>query len=157
MHLSVGVQAHERGTISIACPRAKTICRGLIVFPFIFICIVFSCRACTQRPFVLLSILYMAGGPNTMVAGAWNSAIAEAVRMSSAIENSGQCTALRHLVAPGATEADIVEAYGKQPVMDAAVDALAAKEFSAIFTKQPFSLAPGYTAHPSGSAFMGFW
>jgi hypothetical protein len=86
-----------------------------------------------------------------MVAGAWNAAIAEAVRMSSAIENSGQCTALRHLVAPGATDADIVEAYGKQPVMDAAVDALAAKEFSAIFTKQPFSLAQGYTAHPSGA------
>lgn len=90
------------------------------------------------------------GGPNTMVAGVWTPAIAEAVRMSAAIENSGQCTALRHLVAPGCTPSDIAEAFAKQAVVECPSDSLAAKEFSAIFKKHPFKLLPGYTAHPSG-------
>ena len=90
------------------------------------------------------------GGPNTMVAGTWTDSIAEAVRMSAAIEHAGQCTALRHLVTPSIGEEQVVSAFAKQSVVDAPVESLAAKEFAGIFRDSPFTLDEGYKSHPSG-------
>lgn len=40
------------------------------------------------------------GGPNTLIAMDWSKETQAAIKMSAAIESSGQCTALRHVVVP---------------------------------------------------------
>lgn len=93
------------------------------------------------------------GGPNTMVATNFNADVEQATRWSLMIENSGQCTAMRHLVAPGVAVADI------EGMLDSGVnmigtsaDSLRAKEFAGLFksTQEGYNVVPGYTGHPSG-------
>jgi hypothetical protein len=88
------------------------------------------------------------GGPNTMVTDVWTESISEAARMSAAIENSGQCTALRHLVAPNLSPTQIEKTFGGQMIEDSK-EALSIGEFAGLFKHQPtFSVEPGYSKHP---------
>lgn len=73
------------------------------------------------------------GGPNTMVVGqgCFTKEVAAAARMSNLIEHKGQCTALRHLVLPGATDADLKDMYSEATCSASAAESLRNKEFSA--------------------------
>ena len=66
------------------------------------------------------------GGPNTMVVLGMTPQIAAAVRMSVGIESSGQCTALRHVVASNehVSEANVKEALAAVPLSDSAYHCL---------------------------------
>jgi hypothetical protein len=57
------------------------------------------------------------GGPNTLVAAAMTQEISDAVQLSAMIENSGQCTALRHACVGGATEADMRSMFDTAPTV----------------------------------------
>lgn len=50
------------------------------------------------------------GGPNTLVSSELNDKIEEAIKLSTLIENSGQCTALRHAVVP-CTEDEVTHIF----------------------------------------------
>ncbi|KNC86609.1 hypothetical protein SARC_01238 [Sphaeroforma arctica JP610] len=73
------------------------------------------------------------GGPNTMVATHLTGPVNEAVIMSAAIENSGQCTALRHLVTPNCTDGVLEDIFSREnlQVVDQASDSLRVEGFSA--------------------------
>jgi len=94
------------------------------------------------------------GGPNTLVASDWsNPSVREAIRMSATIESSGQCTALRHVVAPtGTTERDVEEALGDATSIGSADEALRKGDFDGILANHngqtPGPCADeGYTHH----------
>jgi len=117
------------------------------------------------------------GGPNTMVATHFSPSVAEATRLGTQIENSGQCTAMRHLVCPGVAEADVEALFGSSPSasspasspslssvpssslppsslrLEAAVEALKTGSFDGLFGScwgDSFAPAEGYTRHSSG-------
>lgn len=83
------------------------------------------------------------GGPNTMVTTEFNDSIRDAIRMSAAIESSGQCTALRHCVIPESVSTDQVHEIFKsvQDVPDA-VTALKGNMFDGVFANHKGSKAP---------------
>lgn len=94
------------------------------------------------------------GGPNTLVTADWsNPAVRDAIRMSATIESSGQCTALRHVVAPsGTTEQDVVELLSSVHSIASADEALRQGDFDGIFSNHkgmtPFpSVDKGYKRH----------
>eukprot|EP00960_Hanusia_phi_P025836 745902-Hanusia_phi.AAC.2 len=75
------------------------------------------------------------GGPNTMIATQLTSEVQEAIRMSACIENSGQCTALRHVVAPISADVEgertVSKIFSNSKHVNSALEAIEAKEFSA--------------------------
>ncbi len=75
------------------------------------------------------------GGPNTLVTSDWsNPAVRDAIRMSATIESSGQCTALRHVVAPvGTTEQDVEELLSDATNIASADEALRQGAFDGVF------------------------
>lgn len=75
------------------------------------------------------------GGPNTLVTLDWsNPAVRDAIRMSATIESSGQCTALRHVVAPiGTTEQDVAELLSSTTKLASADEALRQGDFDGVF------------------------
>jgi len=89
------------------------------------------------------------GGPNTMVATEWSPEVANAVMLSASIENSGQCTALRHVVAP-ATADQLQTAFDSMPILKDSKQALSESRFAGVF-EQNANLTPdaGYTPHPT--------
>eukprot|EP00808_Paulinella_micropora_P002387 g59285.t1 len=91
------------------------------------------------------------GGPNTMVADVWSDSIATAFSRSACIEHSGQCTALRHLVAPlFLSSSQLDAAFGHTPVVSSPQEALEQRHFAALFTGQEVNVAgSNYQRHPS--------
>ena len=89
------------------------------------------------------------GGPNTLVATSLTPAVSEAVRMSATIENSGQCTALRHAVIPGITEDDVAGIFDGTPVVTSAKQSLKEDQFAGIFdfAGDVFEVEDGYKLH----------
>ena len=83
------------------------------------------------------------GGPNTMVTTEFNDSIRDAIRMSAAIESSGQCTALRHCVIPDSVTEDQVQGIFKsvQDISDAPT-ALKKNLFDGVFANHKGSKAP---------------
>jgi hypothetical protein len=71
--------------------------------------------------------------------------------MSACIENSGQCTALRHAVVNCSME-EVQSMFTPAPTLADSRQALSQGEFAGVFDKQNMTegLAPadGYTAHP---------
>jgi acyl-CoA reductase-like NAD-dependent aldehyde dehydrogenase len=106
---------------------------------------------------VVPKLVASTGGPNTMVATNLSDEVAAASRMSTLIENSGQCTAMRHLIVPDCTEAEVVEkifSADSVKMIDHASEALEAGEFAAMYESHPTAVgsdsAPdGYSKHPS--------
>lgn len=101
---------------------------------------------------VLPKLIASTGGPNTMVATSLSDGVAAAAQMSTLIENSGQCTAMRHLVVPDCTEADITQRiWGENvPTHSSAAEALAQGQFAALLDGHPTnanSPGEGYTTH----------
>jgi len=93
------------------------------------------------------------GGPNTMVADQLTEGVADAARMSNLIEQKGQCTAMRHLVVPGISEADVAtRVYGPGDACLAGhvSDSMAAGSFFSIFKDQKLRtpLPEGYVPLP---------
>ncbi|KAL3942354.1 MAG: hypothetical protein SGARI_000295 [Bacillariaceae sp.] len=97
------------------------------------------------------------GGPNTLVTMEWTDAVQDAIRMSASIESSGQCTALRHVVAPpGTTEEDVSNLLGKIAEIGTAPDAMKQGAFDGVFANhkgsQPGPSGDGYKRHPTVDA-----
>jgi hypothetical protein len=97
------------------------------------------------------------GGPNTLVTMEWTDAVQEAIRMSASIESSGQCTALRHVVAPvGTTEEDVSKMLGGIKEIDEASTAMKDGVFDGVFANHIGSPSGpsqnGYNRHPTVDA-----
>jgi hypothetical protein len=97
------------------------------------------------------NVMSSTGGPNTLVAPAMTDEIRDAIQLSAMIENSGQCTALRHACIAGATDADMELMFNNAPVVTTPQDALRNGAFAGVFDEThpaPFNLVEGYTSHP---------
>uniref|UniRef100_A0A7S4JL18 Aldehyde dehydrogenase domain-containing protein n=1 Tax=Paramoeba aestuarina TaxID=180227 RepID=A0A7S4JL18_9EUKA len=95
------------------------------------------------------------GGPNTLVAPKMTKEIADAVKLSAMIENSGQCTALRHACIPDTTIKDLEDIFSDAPTVSTPQDALSAGAFAGVFEgshQAPFELLDGYSTHPDNSS-----
>ena len=100
------------------------------------------------------NVLSSTGGPNTLVAASMTDEIRDAIQLSAMIENSGQCTALRHACIGGASEEDMEAMFNDAPVVTTPQDALRNGAFAGIYDgdySAPFDLAEGYKTHPSHS------
>ena len=87
------------------------------------------------------------GGPNTLVATRLTPAVSDAIKLSATIENSGQCTALRHAVVQ-CDEGDVASMLSAVPVLSGPAEALRNGEFAGIFDFSPPAKAvSGYTYH----------
>lgn len=96
------------------------------------------------------------GGPNTLVATTYTPKIGEAIRFSATIENSGQCTALRHVVAPFMVKDDVQKLFDGTPTATTPAESLRAGQFAGIFEfakDKTNSIASSYTKHPDHEAY----
>eukprot|EP00471_Norrisiella_sphaerica_P010879 CAMPEP_0184495390 /NCGR_PEP_ID=MMETSP0113_2-20130426/31146_1 /TAXON_ID=91329 /ORGANISM="Norrisiella sphaerica, Strain BC52" /LENGTH=710 /DNA_ID=CAMNT_0026881557 /DNA_START=106 /DNA_END=2238 /DNA_ORIENTATION=- len=87
------------------------------------------------------------GGPNTFVSKVMNHAIEEAMRTSALIENSGQCTALRHAVLPRVTDKEVHDIFSRVSTVKDEREALTNGTFASLFSSKPFTETKGYQAH----------
>ena len=100
------------------------------------------------------NVMSSTGGPNTLVAPQMTQEISDAIQLSCMIENSGQCTALRHAYVGGATDEDMVSMFDAAPTISSPQDALENGAFAGVFDDThpaPFHLAKGYSTHPNHS------
>mmetsp|Transcript_922 Transcript_922/g.2060 ORF Transcript_922/g.2060 Transcript_922/m.2060 type:complete len:737 (-) Transcript_922:44-2254(-) len=92
------------------------------------------------------------GGPNTMVTPNLDEETEAAVRMSTAIENSGQCTAMRHLVTNSCSKADLERIFQPVRAVDSSKESLESNGFDCVFRTwtKSFEAAKGYdTVQPT--------
>ena len=104
---------------------------------------------------VMPNLMAATAGPNTMVASELNEQTMSAACVSSTIENAGQCTHMRHLVAPGATLAHCEQIYDKALTNASPLDAVKAGfRPDGFLAGAPTSAGtdPAYTKHPSKPA-----
>lgn len=75
-------------------------------------------------------------------------AVAAAIKLSATIENSGQCTALRHAVVQ-CSESDVANLLSDVAVVSSPQDALKKGEFAGVFdfAGNVMERVPGYTYH----------
>ena len=97
-------------------------------------------------------VMASTGGPNTLVATHCNEAIAGAIRLSASIENSGQCTALRHAVL-NCSDEQVEGMLAGVPVVTDSADALRKGEFAGVFADAASVMrrTDGYTYHPENA------
>lgn len=95
------------------------------------------------------SVIASTGGPNTLCAPQMTPEIAEAIRMSAMIENSGQCTALRHACIGNASQGDLAQVFESAPILASSQEALEKGEFAGVLKASPFQLLDGYQSPPS--------
>ena len=88
-----------------------------------------------------------------MVAPKLDSEIEAATRMSSTIENSGQCTAMRHLVTDSIKPEDLKRIFGQVKVTDSSAESLRQGAFDGLFRQWAagFQAKDGYEILPSVS------
>ena len=102
----------------------------------------------------LFVFLQGTGGPNTMVAPKLDRDIEAATRMSSTIENSGQCTAMRHLVTESGFQADDLQRiFGSVEATDSSAESLRKGAFDGLFRQWAagFQAKDGYEVLPSAA------
>jgi len=101
-------------------------------------------------------VIASTGGPNTLVATKLTDAVSDAIKLSATIENSGQCTALRHAVV-GCTEADVERMLSDVAVVSSSSDALRKGEFAGLFdfADKVFKKVDGYKFH-AGNASVAY-
>ncbi len=93
------------------------------------------------------NVLSSTGGPNTLVSTEATPEVMQAIRWSAAIENSGQCTALRHAVVSGVGEADVVDMFEGGRAIQSSAESLETSEFANLFDGHPRDpLETGYSA-----------
>jgi hypothetical protein len=81
-----------------------------------------------------------------LVSTEWTPDIAQAIRWSAAIENAGQCTALRHAVVSGVTENDVVAMFEGEVAISSSSHSLETGAFANLFDSHPkAALEAGYT------------
>eukprot|EP01059_Diplonema_ambulator_P001007 TRINITY_DN1077_c1_g1_i1.p1 TRINITY_DN1077_c1_g1~~TRINITY_DN1077_c1_g1_i1.p1 ORF type:complete len:730 (+),score=305.28 TRINITY_DN1077_c1_g1_i1:48-2192(+) len=95
-------------------------------------------------------------GPNTMViTEPMNEKVYDAIRISSTIENAGQCTHVRHLVAPQVTLDEVAKVYDNVNLIDSTVDAIKnGFRPDGMLKGHPTTVTStdGYTAHKTAPA-----
>ncbi len=97
------------------------------------------------------------GGPNTIFTTALTPQIAEAVQMSACIENSGQCTALRHVVAPTCTKSWVEQhVFAGVPLISEPLQSVRDAKFASLYEGGVHSTAArgDYDKHPSLPAYV---
>eukprot|EP00811_Abedinium_folium_P016620 NODE_2555_length_2189_cov_17.238603.p1 GENE.NODE_2555_length_2189_cov_17.238603~~NODE_2555_length_2189_cov_17.238603.p1 ORF type:complete len:473 (+),score=123.78 NODE_2555_length_2189_cov_17.238603:297-1715(+) len=98
----------------------------------------------------LPKIMSSTGGPNTLISPKLTPEVAAALQMSGMIENKGQCTAMRHFVIPGFTEADMDATFGTTPVVESALKSIENHAFAGLLReKNDRPLTEGYKTLPS--------
>jgi len=92
------------------------------------------------------NVLSSTGGPNTLVSTELTPDIMQAIRWSASIENSGQCTALRHAVVSGTTEEDVISLLNGEKKIKSSSESLSTGGFANLFENHPIApLENGYT------------
>lgn len=97
------------------------------------------------------------GGPNTLVTTEWTEEVQKAVQMSASIECAGQCTALRHCVAPPSVEdSQLDSVFNDIQEIPSAPYAVDNALFDGVFAKHQGSGVPedgSYTHHNKVDAY----
>jgi len=93
------------------------------------------------------NLMASTGGPNTMVATDLHPKLIQAATLSTLIENSGQCTAMRHLALGKGTNLEEISASFEVEacLVNDSLQSLKEGKFAALFNEQPFSLEESYS------------